>query len=140
MGARMWEYHASFRNDPDTTLQELRQSEFMAGRFYGSELHPKSIDEAVRIAGATGTRSILDIRCVTAVPTIGAVSPVPTETLSEVFGSERPSRSNVLGASTGGNEAFEYLLQDIGRGEARFIITYEGEEPTGVSFFGYSCD
>src|SRR5436189_6379531 len=54
-GSQLWEYCVPYQPDIQKVLDELREREFKAARFYRGELRPKSFDDAFRNAGAAGT-------------------------------------------------------------------------------------
>ena len=61
MGAEPWQYFVTYQPNLQGALENLRQQEFRAGRFRGSELKPATIEEAFENMDADGTASILDI-------------------------------------------------------------------------------
>ena len=150
MGAEFWSYFVPYQPDIRAALALLREQEFRAGRFYqppeitpgflGRLLGrrparlgpPTSMRDALRIAGATGTRSILDIERIADRPDCGAVTPLSAEELRSLFGTEQPNRNAV--------EQSEALLERIERGQGVFVITYERGSPSGIFFAGYSFD
>jgi hypothetical protein len=141
VGAEYWEYYTPFKQDVATTLEDLRQQEFSAGRFNRSDLRPKTIQQAFSSSGADGTRSILDMERVASSPETGAVSPVPDDRLIEIFGTDRPTRQMVEDAvKSSDNEAMEEMIEEIERGEGRYILLYDDDRPTEVFFCGYSYD
>ncbi len=141
MGAEFWKYYARFRGDVSRTLEELRELEFEAGRYNGSELRPATIEEARRNATYDGTRSILDMERVSASPEAGAVSPVPRDIILAIFKTDRPTRQMVERAfRIGDEEALDELIEAIDRGEGRSIVLYRGDEPVEIFFCGYSYD
>jgi len=52
--------------------------------------------------------------------------------LIDFFGTARPSRSVI-----DGNQDF---FEDLDRGQGRYIIAYEKDQPAGICFAGYSYD
>src|SRR5262249_36901053 len=101
MGAVPYWYFVRYQPDVNAALQELRDREFRAGRYNPVQRFPslpstpdsptpgachRSIREALRAAGADGTRSILDLDRVTAEPKLGAVAPLPDEVLRALYG------------------------------------------------------
>jgi hypothetical protein len=135
-----WEYYTPYRQDVATTLEDLRQQEFAAGRFHLSNLRPATIHQANINSDADGTRSILDIEHVTETPDFASVSPLSRARLIEAFGTDRPDRQTVERVLLEANEALEEALEEIERGEGRYVIIYDGESPTEVFFCGFSCD
>jgi hypothetical protein len=79
-----------------------------------------------------GTASILDITHVSRQPAVRAVCPLSDQELNDHFGTTQPTREQVTR-----NMAF---MDDIGRGEGRFIVTYVDGRPTEILFCGYSFD
>lgn len=141
MGAEFWKYYAPFRGDVDATLEELRQSEFEAGRYHRSELRPSTIQQAMLNAGADGTRSILDMGGISPSPEPMAVSPVPRDTLLAIFKTDRPTRPMVEGAFKSRDAtALDDMIEEIGRGEGRHFLIYQDDVPMEVFFCGYSFD
>jgi hypothetical protein len=87
MGAHAYWYVVKHRPDIDAALQELREREFRAGRYNpvipspGFPIGPNSpepgaghatMDEACMAAGASGTRSIIDLDHVSDQPDYGS--------------------------------------------------------------------
>jgi hypothetical protein len=143
MGAVLYRYFVRYQPDLDAALQELREREFRAGRynpvvpfpFHAGSLAPgarhRTIREALRVAGADGTRSILDLGRVAEEPELGAVAPLPDEVLLELYGTTRPTRAMVeQGADS------EYME----RGQGIYIIIYRDDQPDEILFAGYSYD
>jgi hypothetical protein len=142
MGAEFWEYYTPFNKDVTTTLEALRQQEFAAGRYNRSHLRPATIRQAIANTDADGTRSILDMERVASSPgDPGTVSPIPSDRLLAVFGTGRPTRQMVEEAFQAvDNEALDEVIEEIERGEGRYILLYEGDRPTEIFFCGYSYD
>jgi hypothetical protein len=150
MGAEFWSYFVPYQEDIQAALEGLREQEFQAGRFWQpSETSPgffgrifgrppskpkpaKTIRQAVKIADATGTRSILDIERISDTPEFSAVSPVPANELQDLFSTKQPTREMV--------EQSVELLDRIDRGQGIYIVTFREGRPDGIYFAGYSCD
>jgi hypothetical protein len=146
MGAVPYSYFVDYQPDVDAALHELREREFRAGRYNPAMPFPpfpvgpdspapgarhRTVREALRASGADGTRSILDLSRVTKRPELGAVSPLPDETLLDLYGTTRPTREMVeQGADS------EY----IERGQGIYIIVYRDDQPDEILFAGYSYD
>jgi hypothetical protein len=131
-------------------MYELRQNEFEAGRYYPAlsplarsrEPHgqppaklPRTIEEAVQAAGATGTQSILDMRRVAAHPDdrdFGVVAPVSHDLLLDYFGTIQPTREMI-------EEDLE-IMAEIDRGEGIYFVVYKDGQPAEICFAGYSYD
>ena len=150
MGAEFWSYSVPYQQDIRAALETLREREFRAGRFWqptqvasgffgrilgrapSKPKPPASIREALKISGATGTRSILDMERVSDKPALGALSPLPAEELRSPFGSEQPTVEAV--------EQSDEFIERLGRGQGIYIITYQRGNPDGIYFAGYSYD
>lgn len=146
MGGHPWWYLVSYEKDVVKSLEALRQREFKAGRYNPAEPFPNipvdlshapgckhsSIDEVREDADADGTRSILDVSCLSAKPDYDAVSPLEDDELREFFGTARPTAADV--------EDSDELLNQIERGQGIYVIVYEDDEPSQIFFAGYSYD
>ena len=139
MGAEFWDYLAPFRGDVATSLEDLRQEEFAAGRFHLEYLRPPTIQQAFTNAGADGTRSILDMECVAPSPMTGVVCPLPRPVLLAIFGTDRPTFEMLEEVYQAEDlPAWEEAIEEIRQGEGRYILIYEEGEPAWVHFFGCS--
>jgi hypothetical protein len=146
MGAHAWFYFVPFESDLTKSLEALRQREFKAGRYAPSESFPRfpadprrqpgakhaSIEAARAAAGASGTRSILDMTRISAKPDFGAVTPLDADELLELFGTTKPTRDVV--------EDSDDLFEEIERGQGVCLVVYENDEPAEIYFAGYSYD
>jgi len=143
MGAVPYRYFVKYQPDVDAALQELREREFRAGRYNPVVPFPfhtdsaahgarhRTIREALRAAGADGTRSILDLGRVSKEPELGTVAPLADDVLLQLYGTRRPTREMVeQGADS------EY----IERGQGIYIIIYRDDQPDEILFAGYSYD
>ena len=147
MGSSPYWYTVPYQQDIDKALQELRQREFEAGRYNPvvefpefpvtasspapGKKHP-TIDDARNEAAEDGTRSILDIDFIASEPDFVAACPLGDERLMACFGTARPSRQMV--------ESNTRFWDEVQRGQAIYIVLYEGETPTELFFLGYSFD
>jgi hypothetical protein len=132
MGAEPWDYFVPYEPDVQAALNKLRDLEFRAGRFRGSELRPATIEKALENMDADGTASILDIDHVADEPEFCAVAPLPVDELVRCFGTDKPTRAMV--------EANLDFFEDIERGQGVYIVAYEGGKPAEIFFGGYSFD
>ena len=132
MGAEPWDYFVPYEQDVEVALNKLRQAEFEAGRYRGSEMNPSTIEEAFANMGADGTGSILDITGVSELPDFSAVTPLPRETLEELFGTDKPTREMI--------QTNMDFYEDIERGQGVYIIAYKDGRPSEIFFAGYSFD
>jgi hypothetical protein len=147
MGAEPYWYTVRYKPDIEAALQELREQEFQAGRynpvipFLDFPIGPNSpapgarhasIAEAFKAAGASGTRSILDLERISDEPEMGAVTPLKEDELEELFGTTRPTREMV--------KANGELWERLDRFQGLCIILYKDDQPDEIYFAGYSCD
>jgi hypothetical protein len=109
MGAHPWRYLVPYDPDLGKALAELREREFIAGRYNPAEPFPgfpadprhapeakhRTIDAARQAAGASGTRSILDMLRTSAKPGPGAVTPLDENDLTDVFSTREPTRNHL---------------------------------------------
>ncbi|OCQ98847.1 hypothetical protein BCD64_22620 [Nostoc sp. MBR 210] len=142
MGAEPWHYFVPYEENVNFTLQNLREREFKARRFYGAESNPSSIEEALENAEYEGTASILDMIEVTDEPQDCAVCPVPTDDLIRWFGTDKPTLQMVQSilVEEQNREAWSEFWDNIWRGQGRYIIIYHNDEPFEIFFAGYSFD
>jgi hypothetical protein len=138
-GTALWEYCVPYQSNIQKALDELRQREFKAGNFFRSELHPKTIDDAIRNADAPGTRSILDIEKVSVTHDIETVSPAPPDKLRQLFRTDKPSHAAVERASRTFSTEFFTFLETYGRVEGVYILLYDGDRPVEIYFAGWSA-
>jgi hypothetical protein len=61
MGAESWDYFVPYEEDIQAALEKLRQREFLAGHYRGSDANPATLEEVFENMGAGGTASILDV-------------------------------------------------------------------------------
>jgi hypothetical protein len=131
----------------EIALQGLRIREFSAGRYNpvtpfpnfpvdpnspGTGAGHASIEEALEDSESDGTRSILDLRGISASPEYFAACPLGDETLLRLYGTTEPSEAMVLEDSD--------LFEEIERGQGVYVILYESGKPVGIYFAGYSFD
>src|SRR5258708_7183292 len=124
MGAEPWDYFVPYEPDVQAALAKLREREFRAGRFRGSELRPATIEEAVANMEADGTASILDIDHVAEEPDFCAVAPLPVDELVRYFGTDKPTRAMI--------EVNLDFFEDIERGQGVYIVAYQGDRPAEI--------
>lgn len=132
MGAEAWDYFVPYEANIRTVLEKLRQREFRAGRFRGSEENPATIEEAIENMDADGTGSILDMLYVADEPNYFTVAPMPSEKQIQLFGTDKPTREMI--------ERNHGFYEEIERGQGVYITAYKNDKPSEIFFAGYSFD
>lgn len=147
MGAHPYYYFVKYQDDADKALQELRQSEFAAGRynpvtpfldFPVSTNSPApgaqhdSIEEAMEASEEDGTRSILDLQTVGDDLDFCVACRLPEERLLELFDTTQPTHEMI--------EQNMELFEDLERGHGVYTIAYKNDKPDELFFAGYSFD
>jgi hypothetical protein len=147
MGAEPWSYFVPFEDDVRTAFEGLQERELAAGRYEKGQSRPgqpndpaATIDDARRQAGATGTRSILDLGELSDIPheqfamppRFGVMAPLGPDELIGLYGTERPSHEQVVKNT----DFYEW----IDRGLGIYIVVYDGDRPSELYFAGYSFD
>jgi hypothetical protein len=132
MGAEPWSNFTPYDTDIQRALTRLRDQVFAAGEYRYAEENPSSIDEALEMADADGTCSILDIQHISSQPDFFCAAPFSPGELNTYFGTDRPTRADI--------EAADEYWDDLERGQARYAIVYAEGEPKELYFAGYSFD
>jgi hypothetical protein len=132
MGAEPYNYTVPYEPDIQAALDKLRRRVFESKEFNGAEFDPPTPEAALELTECDGTRSILDISSISARPQFCCASPLLSGELERYFGTRKPTRAMV-------EESYD-IWEDIDRGTARYIIVYDGDEPTELFFAGYSFD
>jgi hypothetical protein len=167
VGSHPYFYFSNYQPDVNSALQSLRQQEFEAGRYSPAMsminftfpptdqstapgAQHSSIDAAIEEADASGTGSILDIQKVSDVPDFLSSWALSTDETQALFGTDKPTRQMVedIIVAEGELDHWEetgYSIDDefwdaIGRGESRYIMLYDDEQPSEIFFIGYSVD
>lgn len=162
MGGHPYWYFAKYRTDVKTTLEDLLQREFVAGRYNpvmpfiefpitddspSPGANHGSIEEALEAIEVDGMRSILDISEVSNLPYEEALDrstqsgvdlycttfPLSKTELIDLFGTDRPDRQMI-------GSAIDELCENLERGTARHIVIGDRDRPIEVFFIGYSFD
>src|SRR5215831_1554438 len=137
MGAELWMYFVPYQQDFQKALEELREQEFQAGRYYPVndenfqeyfDEQPESIEEARELADADGTRSILDIDRVGDEADYGVVRRLTEKEIIAYFGTKEPTRDVV--------EANSDFFEDIERGQGVCFVVYQDGAPSELVFAG----
>ena len=132
MGAEPYQYTVPFEQDIQAALDKLRAEVFQKGLYRGADMNPANPEEALEMMDADGTASILDIERVSTSPDFCCAAPFSSDELVEYFGSEQPSREEV--------EEADIFWDELERGQAKYVVSYEGSRPANVHFVGYSFD
>jgi hypothetical protein len=132
MGAEPWSCFTKYDSNIQRALDKLRDDFFVAGNFRYAEEGPSSIEEALEIADADGTASILDIMKISEAPDFCCAAPFTNNELTSYFGSERPTRADIEGS--------EDYWEEMQRGQARYAVLYANGTPSEIYFAGYSFD
>jgi hypothetical protein len=132
MGAEPYEYTVPYEPDIQAALDKLRQRVFESKEFNGAEFDPPTPEAAFELAGADGTRSILDISRISDQPDFCCAAPFSPEELERYFGTQKPTEVMVRDHGD--------FWEDLERGMARYVIVFEDEEPKRIYFAGYSFD
>ena len=145
MGAQPWYYFVPYNPDPTKALNALREREFKAGRYYpvlrtldfhaspfGPGAGHSSIEQAVRAAGETGTRSIMDMTAIDTNHRPGILVELSSIRLVQLYGSTIPTHEMVVS-----NMDF---FSDLDRGQGVFFTVFAEDKPTELFFAGYSYD
>ena len=147
MGGDPYWYFVKYNKDINQALQELREREFKAGRY--SPVTPvlefpindnspspgpqhSSIEEAFEASEPDGTASILDIMKIGEEPDYCVAARTSDELLEELYGTTKPTREMI--------EDGLDILDDVDRGQARYVVVYKDEKPSEILFCGYSFD
>lgn len=147
MGAKGYFYFTNYQRNILDALQELREREFMAGRYSPAAddlefpIVPESpapgaahesIEDALNDSGEEGTCSILDLHTIADKPDLYTAGRLSDERLSALYGTTQPTREMV--------ERNMDFFRDIDRGEGLYIVIYKDGVPDGLFFAGYSFD
>ena len=147
MGGEPYWYFVKYKPDLDSVLQELRDREFLAGRYNpatpflrfpvdpsqpGPGAQHDSIEEAMEDSDADGTRSILDIQSISDQSDFCVAAPLEDAELQALYGTTQPTH-NML-------ETNMDFLEDIDRGHCKYALVYKDGHPDEVLFAGYSFD
>ena len=132
MGGEAYQYVVDYQFNVKAALAKLRQEVFASGEYNGAERKPTSPEEALEMSGADGTRSILDILRIGPKPDHFVAAPLTPAEYQRYFGTDKPALESI--------QQCDDLWDDIERGTARYVLTYEGDRPTKIVFLGYSFD
>jgi hypothetical protein len=97
---------------------------------------PRTIEELLESRAENGTHSILDIARVAPTPELGTITPLPKSRLVELFGSQKPTRSDI-GQKMSSGELEACICE---RWQGIYILVYQKDQPTEIFFAGCSGD
>ena len=138
MAATFWDYFVPYQQDVEKALQDLREQVFRDEKYRRwSHVQGTTLAEVLAESGERGTHSILDIERVSPSPTLQAVSPLSTERLQEVFGTDEPTRQMVIVEDMIEDDELEELNP---RWQGTYIIVYKRDKPDLICFVGSSGD
>jgi hypothetical protein len=75
---------------------------------------------------------ILDIQRITDHPDYFCAAPLSPRELKQYFGTDKPSRDDV--------QQSDEFWDSLDRGQARYVVLYQGDQPAELYFAGYSFD
>ncbi len=113
--------------------RDRKQSRYAAKIFQKAKTKEDKIKALRRLTGADGTRSILDMYGIKLDPEIGYISPVTKGQLMKIFGTEEPTKSQIL-------EKLSYIAELCDRMLGKYVIAYNNDKQIEVLFAGYSAD
>lgn len=113
--------------------RDRKQSQYADEIFQKAKNKEDKIEALRRLTGADGTRSILDMYGIKLEPEIGYISPVTKTQLMNIFGTEEPTKSQVL-------EKLSDIAELCDRMLGKYVITYDSNKQIEVLFAGYSAD
>jgi hypothetical protein len=149
MAAIPYHYFTPYQENFQKALNELRQQEFKAGRYYpamekaelmkqdtskGPGAQHESIEDAFEMAEGEGTCSILDLEYISDQPEEAGVYWLPEEILVAQFGSATPTKEQILGDGLAVFDLIEYGGMGVG------CVVYGEAGPEELFFAGYSYD
>jgi hypothetical protein len=118
VGGHFYHYIVDYQPDVGAALQQLREREFRAGRYYPVLRYPEQF-----LAGPTPPSPGAGY---------GAVTPLADDVLLRHYGTTRPTREMV--------EDFAFA-EDMGeRGQGVYVVLYRDGRPDAILFAGYSFD
>lgn len=132
MGGHAYQYAVPYQENVQAALDRLRDDVFQRGDYYGADSRPPTVKDAVRRAGESGTRSIIDIERIAKRPALRCAAPLSDDEMARYFEGQTPTIAMV--------EACDDLWADLERGMARYVLVHENGAPAALVFIGYSFD
>lgn len=138
MGATAWQYSVPYDDDVGRALQNLRDEVFRTGTYYRArpDVDPASIEQLLELNDESGSHSVLDVFSVAARPQLGAVAPLPSEELVELFGTDHPTLAHI----ERNRDALTRVMLARGRWSGSYVVIYSDDAPAEILFFGQSGD
>lgn len=115
-------------------IQAIREE----SAYHASLPEPQTPDELLEYNTTEGTHTIIDMLNVSASPELGMVSPLNSQQLLQIFGTEKPT--HVIIENMGTLAIDEQISVDRQRWEGAYIIIYKDEQPDEIFFIGSSGD
>ena len=152
MGAELYWYYVKYQPDLNAALQELRKREFESGRYNPVIPFPEfppgpdspapgaqhaSIAEAMEDAAEDGTRSILDLHCISESIEDFCVMPLDDDTLRMLYGTARPTHEMV---EEDEEVLWGFLEDEVDRAQGIALTVYKDGQPDEIFFAGFSVD
>jgi hypothetical protein len=135
MGAAAWDYFVPYEANIQAALEKLRQREFRAGRYRGSEENLATIEEVLENMDADGTGSILDMMRVAEEPDYFAVAPMPSEKQIELSGPSGLDLTSPRVIESAEDPLYHFFICCLFRRAAQFLgcdrSLVDGLEPFG---------
>ena len=132
MGAEPYEYFVPYERNIQAALDKLRAEVFQSGAVQRRRYGPRYSRGMLEMADADGTASILDIQRIADHPDYFCAAPLSSKELRQLFGTDKPTRDDV--------QQSDEFWDSLDRGQARYVVLYEDEQPTELYFAGYSFD
>ena len=136
MGSVVWSFVAKWEPDLRAALLRAQQETLSTGSFaqlYKPDGRLETVKDVRDAYGADGSGSVIDILDLAEEPGLEVAGPFEAEVLLDLFGTTRPTRDAVL------LKSFE-IEGLLGRGEAAYVLLYEGETPREIFFCGWTAD
>ena len=148
MGSDQFWYFVKYKPNIKTALRELREREFMAGRYFPAIDDPISLlpitdkspafkpkhrsMKAAREDADGCTRSIVDLDHISDEPEDYAITPLDEDTILEIYGAQQPTHAMV--------EQDMSFFGLIGGCQGVYLIVYKDGKPDEILFAGIAFD
>ena len=151
MGSHPWNCIAPYEETLDEALRKARHKEFLqevaldnASQYQGNEAAiEEGISEYIEECDADGTCSIIDVETILVNQEefdYGCSCPLSAETLTRLFGTDKPSAETIHKGKTSLRSPISELYGMLDRGQSCYIVVYDGNKAKELHFFGMSYD